>query len=210
MSEKRLQNRSVTILGDSYSTFKGHVCEGNYIYYPHEGIEDVVSVEDTWWHQLVRNHGMNLLVNDSSSGTTVCTRVREAHKISDAFVMRMQNTLCGKEQPDFILLFGGTNDSWIDDPVGELQFENWTDEDLQSVLPAFCYMVDYVKAHNPQATIAGIINCDIKDEIRDGFAKACEHYGITGIRLHDISKKNGHPDKLGMRQIAEQVADALN
>ena len=206
-------NRYVTILGDSYSTFKGCLPENNYVYYPREGIEDVASPADTWWHQLIARRNLELLLNDSSSGTTVSTRVREHHKISDAFINRMKHSLSGEgvngQLPGLILIFGGTNDSWIDNTAGVPKYENWTDDDLLQVLPAYCYMLDYIIKQNPQAKIACIINCDLREEIMNGIAQVCAHYGVLSVQLHDISKITGHPDKLGMSQICDQVDEAL-
>lgn len=206
--------KTVTILGDSYSTFAGCVPEENYLYYPNEGIADVASPADTWWSLLLERRQLRLLVNDSSSGTTISTHVRPAHQVTDAFVCRMKHTLSNQgvsgERPDVILIFGATNDSWIENEVGELQFANWTDEDLRRVLPAYCYLLDYVTAQNPQAKIVGIINCDLKESIQRGIAQACAHYGVTSVQLHDISKINGHPDKLGMQQICDQVDAVLD
>lgn len=207
------EKRYVTILGDSYSTFAGCLPEGNYVYYPREGIEDVQSSEDTWWKQLIARRDLELLVNDSSSGTTVSTRVREHHTVADAFVSRMKNSLSAAgmngKKPDLILIFGGTNDSWIDNEAGELQFGDWLEEDMKRVLPAYCCMLDYVQKNNPQAQIVGIINCDLREEIQKGIAAACAHYGVQSVQLHDISKVMGHPNQEGMHQICDQVDAAL-
>ena len=37
----------------------------------------------------------------------------------------------------------------------------------------------------------------------------CRYYGIQNIRLHDIDKQWGHPSVAGMKQICEQVWDAI-
>lgn len=67
-----------SIIGDSYSTFKGFVPKEYDCYYPNpELVDDVIYVEDTWWGKLINHQGMRLLVNDSYSGATVCTCVRE-------------------------------------------------------------------------------------------------------------------------------------
>jgi len=207
-------NRYVTILGDSYSTFAGCLPEGNYVYYPREGIEDVKSADDTWWRLLIKRRGLKLLLNDSSSGTTISTRVREQHTVADAFINRMKRSLSSNgvegKMPELILIFGGTNDSWIGNEAGALQFENWSDDDLTRVLPAYCYMLDYVKKSNPLAQIVCIINCNLREEIQSGIAAACAHYDVMSIQLHDISKITGHPNKLGMQQICDQVDEALN
>ena len=114
------------------------------------------------------------------------------------------------ENVDLVCIFGGTNDSWIGNEAGKLQFENWTDETLLQVLPAACYMLDYITTHNPNAAILFILNSELREEITEGLASACAHYGVKVLRLKDISKQNGHPDILGMQQIARQVDQALN
>lgn len=204
---------TVTILGDSYSTFAGGVPEGNYLYYPNSAIPDVATMEDTWWRLLIQRRNLRLLVNDSSSGTTISARVRPNHTLADAFISRMKRCLSragvNGETPNLILIFGATNDSWIDNPIGQLQFENWSDEDLKAVLPAYCHLLDYVTAQNPQAQVVGVINCDLKPEIQQGIAAACQHYGALPVQLHDLSKINGHPDRLGMQQICDQIDEAL-
>ncbi|MBR5382709.1 MAG: hypothetical protein IK133_02710 [Clostridia bacterium] len=205
--------RTLAILGDSYSTFEGWLPEGNYIYYPNENVPDMTRAEDTWWQLLIAKRGFRLLINDSSSGTTVSTSVRPEHVITDAFIMRMKNSLSAAgvngEKPDCILLFGGTNDGWTDVPVGINQYADWTDADLKRILPAFCYMLDYVTNQNPQAEIAAIVNTEFPDGMTEGMREACAHYNVKCILLHDISKVCGHPDRQGMRQIAEQVDAAL-
>ena len=207
------QAKTLAILGDSYSTFEGWLPKGNYVYYPNENVPDMTRAEDTWWQLLIAKRGFRLLINDSSSGTTVSTSVRPEHVITDAFIMRMKNSLSAAgvngEKPDCILLFGGTNDGWTDVPVGENQYADWTDADLKRILPAFCYMLDYVTKQNPQAEIAAIVNTEFADDMTEGMREACAHYKVKCILLHDISKVCGHPDRQGMRQIAEQVDAAL-
>lgn len=208
------QNASLVLLGDSYTTFAGHLPEENYVYYPNASVPEVTDVEMTWWKQLIHMRGLRLLCNESSSGTTISTRVRETHTANDAFINRMKRVLgpegVNGEKPEVVLILGGTNDSWIGNEAGELQFENWTDETLPQVLPAACYMLDYITTHNPNAAILFILNSELREEITEGLASACAHYGVKVLRLKDISKQNGHPDILGMQQIARQVDQALN
>ncbi|MBR4360341.1 MAG: hypothetical protein IKP32_06955 [Clostridia bacterium] len=209
-----LRGKKVSILGDSYSTFAGCVPENCYVFYPLDILPDVARAEDTWWHQLITRTGMWLLSNNSSSGTTICTSVRPEHCVEDAFVCRMKHSLSRNgiqgETPDLILIFGGTNDSWTDAPLGRLQYENWTEKDLQAVLPAFCDLLHYVTAENPHAFVLNIINTDMKPEIVQGMREACAHYSVHCLALREIDKAYGHPTKLGMTQIADQTEDALN
>lgn len=97
------------------------------------------------------------------------------------------------------------NNSWSGAPVGSLQWENWTDEDLKKVLPAFCYLLCRAKKVLPNTQTAVIINTELKPEIENGMTAACEKQGIEYIKLENISKQNGHPDKEGMKQICSQV-----
>ena len=205
----------MAILGDSYSTFRGFIPEERECYYPSpERVDDVLFVEDTWWHQLFAKRNMNLLLNDSWSGSTVCTDVRDCHPPESAFVFRMKQSLCptkaGEQSPACILLFGGTNDSWLGREIGCLTYQNWTEQDLRQVLPAYCYMLDYVCKCNPDTTVFCILNTQLKPEIHEGILTACEHYGAVAIELHDINKKCGHPTRLGMQQIAQQINEVLD
>ena len=211
----KTKNCNVCILGDSYSTFLGHIPEGQAVYYPRiEKVADVTDVTHTWWQPLFARRNMKLLINASYSGSTVCKDTRPGQGPESAFVYRMHNTLSEKgingELPNVIFLFGTTNDSWLDRNVGEIMFENRTEQDLFSVLPAACEMIEYVTAHNPQARVFVRINCGIQDEIRLGLQAAAEHFGATPVVLHDIDKSNGHPTRLGMAQISAQVEEALD
>ncbi len=194
--------------GDSYSTYAKYNPAGQDIWYPRSG-NGVTDVSHTWWHILCEQHGLQLLTNDSWSGATVCTTVRPQHPVDAAFVRHMEVTLNGEQQPDVIVLFGGTNDAWTNAPLGQLQYDGWTEESDKQVLPAVCRMIAYVKEHNPAARLICAVNCDIREEVMQGQFEACAHYGVVCVMLHGIDKINGHPSHLGMQQIAEQIGKAL-
>ncbi|MBQ8359863.1 MAG: hypothetical protein IJX37_08200 [Oscillospiraceae bacterium] len=207
---KKLTGASFGILGDSYSTFEGYIPEGNACYYPRpEAVDDVLQVEQTWWHRLMTRNNMRLLVNDSFSGATICTHVRETQTKIAAFTERAKRSFSGDIQPNYIFVFGGTNDNWLERTVGQPQYSNWTEEDLKRTLPAFCFVLDYLVQKNPQATIVVPVNTGFKPELVDGMLEAAAHYGAVIVCLADIDKKNGHPSALGMGQIADQVEAVL-
>ena len=52
-----------------------------------------------------------------------------------SFITRASNLGC----PDIILVFGGTNDSWANSPLGEMKHEGYTSQDLFSFRPAVSY-----------------------------------------------------------------------
>lgn len=209
-NKTKLTGASFGILGDSYSTFAGHITEGNNIFYPRpEAVDDVLKVEQTWWHLIMTRNDMRLLANDSFSGSTICTDVRPSHVVANAYPARAERTFSGDIQPDYIFLFGGTNDNWLDKTIGQVQYGDWTEEDLKRTLPAFCYVLDYLGKHNPRATIVVPINTGFKPELHTGMLTAAAHYGAVIICLADIDKKTGHPSALGMQQIADQIEAAL-
>ncbi|MGM9803160.1 MAG: SGNH/GDSL hydrolase family protein [Muribaculaceae bacterium] len=198
----------VSILGDSYSTFEGYIPEGNAIWYgpekPYSSNQgnDVRRVYDTWWYHLIDRHDLKLEVNESWSGSTICTTgYRGEDATEKAYITRADRL--GK--PDVILVFGGTNDSWAGSPWGDYKYSDWTTDDLKQVRPAMCYLFHRLKELYPDALIYNIENTELKTEYYQSCEVVCRHYGIKRICLHHISKQFGHPSIDGMRAISEQV-----
>ncbi len=205
--------KNVFIMGDSYSTYKGYIPQGYHAYYGDDRQDDPVvrGVDKTWWRIFESENDIKIVLNDSFSGSTVCNTVRETLSVDSSFVSRIDKYInegfFAQNDIDTMIVFGGTNDSWINSPIGTLKYGEWTADDLKYVLPAFCYLIN--KAKNVVGRLLIILNTGLKDEITDGFAAACENYGVAYLRLENIDKQKGHPTELGMRQIAEQVAGAL-
>lgn len=207
------EQKTVVILGDSYSTFDGYVPEGFAVWYDSNAKEenDVDAVGQTWWYKLCRQAGLKLLGNNSYSGSTVCNTGYDGADYSDrSFITRMPQTLGYQaEHPNIILIFGGTNDSWSDAPLGSLKYEGWTEDDLKQALPAYCYMLDYYKTYAPDSRVINIVNDGLKPEITEGIIAAAKHFGMEYILLEGIDKGWGHPTIKGMQQICDAVAAAL-
>ena len=207
------EQKTVVILGDSYSTFDGFVPEGFAIWYDSnaKAENDVCAVEQTWWYKLIRKEGLKLLGNNSYSGSTVCNTGYDGEDYSDrSYITRMPQTLgYAAKHPNIILIFGGTNDCWSDAPLGGLKFADWTVEDLKQALPAYCYMLDYYKTYAPDSRVVNIINDGLKPEITEGIVAAAEHYGMEYLCLEGIDKGWGHPTVKGMQQICDALADIL-
>ena len=66
---------SVSILGDSYSTYEDFVTPAtNELWYyaqNGEGKTDVKDVSQTWWHQVIKENGWRMCLNNSYSGATI-------------------------------------------------------------------------------------------------------------------------------------------
>lgn len=203
---------NTVIFGDSYSTFSGHIPSGYAVYYtPTREIPDVRRVEDTWWYPLIDELEGNVLRNDSWSGSTVCYTGYNGADCSktSSFIYRINKLeaegFFRDNKVDTVFIFGATNDSWANSPLGEMKYSDWENGDLYNVLPAICYFINRVKELAPSARTVCIINSDLKPEITNGFISACERYGAECVKLENIEKMNGHPSVKGMNSIKEQI-----
>jgi len=215
--EQTVKKRKVVIFGDSYSTFAGYIPKGNAIYYAPDSEDptDVRRVEDTWWHRCGCKLNWDLVLNDSWSGSTVCYTGKDGIDCSttSSFIYRFRKLVKSDffktNGVDTVLVFGGTNDSWKDSPIGEMKFSDWTEADLYYVLPAFCHLAYSLKQELPNATIAFLVNTGLKPEISEAIIKAAEYYGVDALVLRDIDKAGGHPTIEGMRSICDQTVEYL-
>lgn len=198
--------KRVSILGDSYSTFKGYVQpDTNLVWYPADK-NDVVKVEQTWWHQFLNNYGYALEVNNSYSGSTICHTGYNKEDYSDrSFITRMDKL----GNPELILIFGATNDSWANAPIGEYQFDSWTKADLYSFRPALAYLLNGLQCLYPNARIYYMLNSELKSSINESVYTICQRYDVPVVTLYNIDKQRGHPSIAGMTSISIQMQEFL-
>ncbi len=208
--------KDVVIFGDSYSTFKGYIPDGYSYWYSDSGRAetDVRSVFETWWYPLSRELDLNIVRNDSWSGSTIGFTGYGGEDLSGekSFIARLSKLEAEgffNEKIDTVLIFGGTNDAWANAPLGELKLEGFERQDFYSVLPAISYFIQKTKALLPDANIVFIINTGLKPEIVEAIKTASDYNGISYLELCDIGKLGGHPNVLGMSQIKEQVKKFL-
>jgi len=218
---------NIFILGDSYSTFKGYIPEGYAPYYGENGPwyletnpemklsdSDVCDVNHTWWYNFAKENG-TLLKNCSWSGTTICHtgyNGEDCSKIS--FIARFEELLedgyFEENRVDTFFLFGGTNDSWANSPLGDKIFSGWTPDDLYKVFPAFSYLIHRLTSNLPGTKIYCILNTgELKPEITEFYELVCTKNNIDFIELHNIDKVHGHPTIKGMAEIKQQILDYI-
>ncbi len=212
-SEERIL--TVSILGDSYSAFKGFTePASNVAYYPISDPEtegrgnDVEHAEEMWWYLFAEENGVSILQNDSYSGSPVSYDGYAAGR-ADArdysFVRR-----CTSLRPaDLIIIEGGTNDSHAGTAVGEYQYADWEEADFQTFRPALAYVLDTVCRANPSATVVFMLNEGLRSDISESVETVCAHYSVSVLHLSGISRQNMHPSVEGMRQISDQLTDHL-
>ena len=210
--------KKIAILGDSYSTYAGYIPE-DYLYWYAPGgnalDNDVASVEDTWWKILCNRMNLDLCCNCSYSGSTVCyTGYPGYDGKKTSFVYRMKREFGNLRNqhiaPDYIFVFGGTNDFWNQSPVGEINYNPLSEDELKNFAPAFCCVMEYMKHNFPKSRLMIVINDDITSIVRDIEIEVGHHYGADVLELWGIDKQNGHPSRLGMEQIADQVIQSTS
>ena len=106
-----LEGKTVSILGDSISTFYADGSEMNSYYggenqffYPRYSTT-IKTVDKTWWYQLIKNNDLKLGVNNSWSGSCAIGTGSSAGA-SDGRI----NTIDDNGMPDIVIIFLGTND----------------------------------------------------------------------------------------------------
>ena len=199
------QTKKVSILGDSYSTYKGIIPSNYSTFYP-DANNDVTSVDQTWWSLYIKAKGYQLEKNDSWGGTTICgTGYGRMDSSRSNFISRVDSL----GNPDIIFVFGGTNDAWANSPVGEYQYSDWTKDDCKNFRPALACLLDMLQKRYPKASIYSILNSELREPINESFREICKYYNVQLIELHDIEKQNGHPSVSGMKSICDQLLEAI-
>ena len=209
--------KNVLIIGDSYSTFEGYIPEGYGIYYYEAGREDndLTRVEETWWNLLSKELDLNVVHNNSWSGSTVSYtgygNTDRSH--STSFIYRLnqlyENGFFEKNKIDTVFIFGGTNDCWAESPLGAETLTDFSHENLFNVLPALAYIIKRTKEILPDANVLFIVNDDLKPEIESTVVKASKFFGTSYVLLRNIDKSNRHPTVKGMKQIKDAVLDFI-
>ena len=231
--------KSVSILGDSISTFRGHNPEGYAVFCPAYGA--VKAVEDTWWQQVVNDLELTLYQNGSSAGATV---------VGDS--TGMEDPLCAVNElrtgalmgpagacPDIILVYLGTNDLLNTIPMGTNDGTVLVEEGaVTSFSDAYSLMLDKLQAKYPPAEIYCCTLLPVGDygtdtpyvdfvngdeltaadysgtitQIAEGRGLCVidlQNCGVTIDNLNEMTTDGVHPTQTGMVCIAEAVKKAL-
>lgn len=200
--------QTISILGDSYSTFRGYIPDDYPTWYSSSDLDrtDVIDVKQTWWWKTIKEGGYKLGVNDSYSGATISyTGYNDEDYTSRSFITRLPRL----GNPDIILIFGATNDSWTGGRIGEYRYSDFQRSDLFTYRPALAKLLEAAQERYPNVKLYFIINTELLAEITESTKVICNHYGVEYIELQDIEKLNGHPTIKGMSAISEQVLKVL-
>ena len=200
--------KTVSILGDSGSTYKGYVPDGYACFYP-TSTSDFGDVNQTWWMQTINKLGMKLLKNNSWGGTCVSTTTGTSATTNDN---RLKEILLGSEAPDILIIFMGANDAGSN--INMATFES-----------SYKLMMDKIKVLCPNTEIYimtlasnGLYNDTTKEKYNEVIRSCAKEYQATIIELstlYDQSQyKNyaidsGHPNLAGMTLFANRVIESM-
>ena len=210
--EETSSTNRVTVIGDSYSSYAGTIPARYEVYYP--TYSATVSARNQMYWQLFIDHiGGSLSANCSWSGSMV--GLGQSEYTAEGFIAPTRLADLPADT-DVFVVFGGTNDDWQHrlhgyNDIGSPKYADWTDNDKKSFAPAFCYLLDYLKTHWPDAKIVVLINqvSANEDDISEPYATAMRtiaaYYGALAVQLTGVEKDNWHPTATGMATIANQL-----
>lgn len=230
-----LRGKRVSVLGDSISTFAGYIPAGNRARYPQSNL--LTDVDLTWWKRLLDKNGMVLGINESWAGSLVSWDGSEGTDIGAdkhiASSTRIQH-LGDNGQPDYILVFGGTNDVSRKVELGTFSYDDptkLTDVQIKNLLvatfaDAYRAMLIRLLKWYPKAHVICILplytsqtdgaNLDRYNEV---IKEECDFFGVpvvdtrtAGITMFNRSlylPDGIHPNAAGMQLICNCVQRCL-
>lgn len=148
------ERKTISIVGDSISTFKGAIPEGYYDFFPENGT--VGSIKETWWRQAFKELNLELCVNASSSGATCAGDSTSAENPQVGCDEFRTGGLADAEgnAPDIILVYMGTNDLLESIPMGSNDGTTQvSDGVIANFSDAYTLMLDKLRIKYPQAKI---------------------------------------------------------
>lgn len=236
---EQLTGKTVSILGDSISTFRGHNPEGYAVFFPEYGA--VKAVEDTWWQRAVGDLGLTLYKNGSSSGASVTGDSTGTEDPLCACNELRTGALAGPQGacPEIIIVFLGTNDLLNGISLGTNDGTILVEEgEITTFSDAYTLMLDKLQSKYPPAEIYcctmlpvgdygtetpyvdfvtgdGLTAADYNRTIvqiaenRGHMVVDLQNCGITVENLHEMTSDGVHPTADGMVCIAEAVKKTL-
>ena len=194
--------KTISILGDSLSTFAGYVPTGNATHYPNS-INDVASVEQTWWMKLITDANAKIDINESWAGAQV-----SGINIS-SFTSRIEKL----GNPNYIIIHGGTNDSRRNVAVGNLHFNSVEEElNINEFSDAYDLMIRKAMRLYPHANIIVIVPNDSKKELADVIINIAKNYNLfacVDLRNYSFNLVNGHYQASDMVTVENAVLKGI-
>lgn len=196
-----LEDKTISIQGDSISTFAGTITDGNATYYS-ASHKFVNSIDATWWGLLINECRMRLIRNDAWSGSRIsgtgdnamcsvarCSNIKHSVSATD----RYQHGA-----PEIIVVMAGTNDVSGNVEMGT------ADGAVTTYMGAFKTMLANLKSQcrNAKIVVFQLYRGNVLDyansggkyqyEYQEAMANLCRRYGVyyIGPEHFDLSFPN--------------------
>lgn len=196
-----LEGKTISIQGDSISTFAGTITDGNATYYS-ASHKFVNSIDATWWGLLINECRMRLIRNDAWSGSRIsgtgdnamcsvarCSNIKHINSTVDTYQYGA---------PEIIVVMAGTNDVSGNVEMGT------ADGAVTTYMGAFKTMLANLKSQcrNAKIVVFQLYRGNVLDyansggkhqyEYQEAMANLCRRYGVyyIGPEHFDLSFPN--------------------
>jgi lysophospholipase L1-like esterase len=196
-----LEDKTISIQGDSISTFAGTITDGNATYYS-ASHKFVNSIDATWWGLLINECRMRLIRNDAWSGSRIsgtgdnamcsvarCSNIKHTNSTVDTYQYGA---------PEIIVVMAGTNDVSGNVEMGT------ADGAVTTYMGAFKTMLANLKSQcrNAKIVVFQLYRGNVLDyansggkhqyEYQEAMANLCRRYGVyyIGPEHFDLSFSN--------------------
>lgn len=196
-----LEDKTISIQGDSISTFAGTITDGNATYYS-ASHKFVNSIDATWWGLLINECRMRLIRNDAWSGSRIsgtgdnamcsvarCSNIKHINSTVDTYQYGA---------PEIIVVMAGTNDVSGNVEMGT------ADGAVTTYMGAFKTMLVNLKSRcrNAKIVVFQLYRGNVLDyansggkhqyEYQEAMANLCRRYGVyyIGPEHFDLSFPN--------------------
>lgn len=196
-----LEDKTISIQGDSISTFAGTITDGNATYYS-ASHKFVNSIDATWWGLLINECRMRLIRNDAWSGSRIsgtgdnamcsvarCSNIKHIDSTVDTYQYGA---------PEIIVVMAGTNDV-----AGNVEMGT-ADGAVTTYMGAFKTMLANLKSQcrNAKIVVFQLYRGNVLDyansggkhqyEYQEAMANLCRRYGVyyIGPEHFDLSFPN--------------------
>ena len=184
---------TVSIIGDSISTYSGYNPSGYAVYYDNEtrkknGIE---TVNQTWWAKVIKYLNAELCVNNSYSGSKVTGTT-----FPSATSKERINGLCNSTIiPSLILIYIGLNDYGYGVKLERRFTEKLKKSDLNVFSDAYDYMISEIKHRYPDSKIVcgTLMRTQIKNYHDWVFPEFC--FDNSFEEFNNVIRKTSHKQK---------------
>lgn len=182
-----LEDRTISIQGDSITTFAGTITDGNAAYYS-VNHKYVNTIDATWWGLLVNECRMRLIRNDARSGSRISGSGANAmNNTARCAALRNIDSEVDTYQfgaPEIIVIMAGTNDVSGNVALGEIG-----STDVTNYIGAFTMMLRNIKTQcrNSKIVVFQLYRGNNYDytntggthqyEYQEAMEKVCKIYG---------------------------------